>query len=108
GGGGNVGASACYGRLTPKQRVGCCAARRDDQEHLRIMKVLSSQIQYGVPLARYTSLGVGGPASALARAAHESHVEELVAWAKGRSLPVVVLGGGSNAVVSDAGIHGLV
>lgn len=72
------------------------------------MKVLSSQIQYGVPLARYTSLGVGGPASALARAAHESHVEELVAWAKGRSLPVVVLGGGSNAVVSDAGIHGLV
>jgi UDP-N-acetylmuramate dehydrogenase len=61
-----------------------------------------------VPLAPYTTLELGGPAEHLARIADRATLLEALAWAKTRALPVTVLGGGSNVVVSDRGIRGLV
>ncbi len=65
-------------------------------------------ISESVPLAPYTTLGVGGPARFLARARTEEHILDALDFARARSCPVFVLGGGSNIVVSDAGFPGLV
>ena len=66
------------------------------------------KIQENVPLAPFTTFGVGGPARWLVEAATESEIVDAVAWARERSLPVFVLGGGSNLLVSDSGFAGLV
>lgn len=64
--------------------------------------------EQNVPLAPLTTLGVGGPARFFLRATSESEILDAVAEAQRQSLPVFVLGGGSNLVVSDAGFPGLV
>jgi UDP-N-acetylmuramate dehydrogenase len=66
------------------------------------------KIEAQVPLAPRTTLGVGGPAAHYARVESEADLLEALAWASARELPVRVLGGGSNIVVSDAGFAGLV
>ena len=60
------------------------------------------------PLAPFTTLGIGGPALWFAEAASEEEIGEAVAWARERAMPLFVLGGGSNLLVSDAGFDGLV
>lgn len=64
--------------------------------------------QADVPLAPMTTLGVGGPARWFCEASTRTDVVEALAWAHERELPVVVLGGGSNVVIADAGVAGLV
>lgn len=61
-----------------------------------------------VSLARFTTLGVGGPARYLAQARDGRAVEQWVGWAHERGLPWLVLGSGSNVVVADSGYDGLV
>ena len=61
-----------------------------------------------VRLAPYTTLGLGGPARAFAEAATQADLVEIVAEADRSGEPVLVLGGGSNLVVSDVGFDGLV
>ncbi len=65
-------------------------------------------IRDGVPLAPFTTLELGGPARHFVEAPDEAAVTEALRWADGRRLPVAILGGGSNMVVSDAGFDGLV
>lgn len=60
------------------------------------------------PLARRTTLGVGGPADLLVVASEEEHVVRTLAAARATDLPVFVLGGGSNLLVGDLGIRGVV
>ncbi|MGH9605131.1 MAG: UDP-N-acetylmuramate dehydrogenase [Terracidiphilus sp.] len=60
------------------------------------------------PLAPFTTLGIGGPARWFAEVASEEEIAEAADWARRRGLPLFVLGGGSNLVVSDAGFDGLV
>jgi UDP-N-acetylmuramate dehydrogenase len=66
------------------------------------------RIEEGVQLARFTTLGTGGPARAFARPESEKEVEELLRWAKERSLGVAVVGLGSNLLAADAGVDALV
>jgi UDP-N-acetylmuramate dehydrogenase len=65
-------------------------------------------IRENVPLAPFTTLGVGGPASHYLRAATLEDVEAGEGWARSWALPLLVLGGGSNLVVADEGFPGLV
>lgn len=65
-------------------------------------------IQENVPLASLTTIGVGGPARFFAEATNTDEVREAIGFATSRSLPLFILGGGSNLVVSDAGWPGLV
>lgn len=53
-------------------------------------------------------MGVGGPARFFVEAADEATVLDALAWARQRGLPSRVLGGGSNLLVGDEGIEGLV
>ncbi len=61
-----------------------------------------------VPLAPLTTFKVGGPARYFAEPKTTAEVSEAVQFARFRSLPLFVLGGGSNLVVSDAGWPGVV
>ena len=65
-------------------------------------------IQENVPLAPLTTLRVGGKARFFVRAENIGDVEAAVAFARGRELPLFVLGGGSNLLVSDRGWDGMV
>lgn len=66
------------------------------------------QLQENVPLAPLTTLQVGGHAQYFVEALDVNEIREALAFAKLRNLPVFVLGGGSNLVVSDQGWPGLV
>jgi UDP-N-acetylmuramate dehydrogenase len=65
-------------------------------------------IEENKPLAPFTTLGIGGPARWFVEAASEDDIVAAAAWARERALPLFVLGGGSNLLVSDAGFSGLV
>jgi UDP-N-acetylmuramate dehydrogenase len=65
-------------------------------------------LQENIPLAPLTTFKIGGPAKYLVEAATASEVQEAVMFARSRDLPLFILGGGSNLVVSDAGWPGLV
>lgn len=56
------------------------------------------------PLARHTSMGVGGPTPLLVWPRHAEQLERLTRWMSGRDLPWRVLGGGTNLLVGEAGV----
>ncbi len=66
------------------------------------------QIEQNIPLAPFTTLRIGGPARFFASAHTEDDLLEAVRFARDQSLPLFVLGGGSNLVVPDEGYPGLV
>jgi len=61
-----------------------------------------------VPLAPLTTLETGGAARFLVEAGSEEDVHSALDFAQRRSCPVLILGGGSNILVSDRGFDGLV
>jgi UDP-N-acetylmuramate dehydrogenase len=61
-----------------------------------------------VLLAGLTTLGVGGPARRFLRASTEAELIAAVRDADGRGEPLLILGGGSNLVIADAGFPGTV
>lgn len=65
-------------------------------------------IARNVSLAKHTTFELGGPARYFVSAHSEEELRDALAFAKELSLPVFVLGGGSNLVVSDRGFPGLV
>jgi UDP-N-acetylmuramate dehydrogenase len=65
-------------------------------------------VQENIPLAPLTTFKLGGPARYFVEAASIAEVEEAVAFSHSRALPLFVLGGGSNLLVSDTGWPGLV
>lgn len=60
------------------------------------------------PLAKHTSLHIGGPAQYYVRVTSERDLVEAVRVAREHELPVFILGGGTNLLVADAGIRGVV
>ena len=65
-------------------------------------------LQRDCPMAACTTLRLGGPADLLAEPATEEELLRMLALAGERSVPVTVIGRGSNLLVRDGGIRGLV
>jgi UDP-N-acetylmuramate dehydrogenase len=65
-------------------------------------------IEEHVRLARFTTIGTGGPARAVARPRSVDELGHALAWARDRALPVATIGLGSNLLVADEGFDGLV
>lgn len=65
-------------------------------------------VQTNQPLARYTAFRIGGPADLLVTADNVQALRGAVLLAWECQVPCLVLGGGSNVLVSDAGVRGLV
>jgi UDP-N-acetylenolpyruvoylglucosamine reductase len=69
---------------------------------------LPSGVQSDFPLARLTTIRTGGNAEYFARPESVERLQQLLAWAAQNELPVAVVGSGSNLLVSDSGVPGLV
>jgi UDP-N-acetylenolpyruvoylglucosamine reductase len=66
------------------------------------------RVEERVPLARYTTLGTGGPARWFARPETVAQLEEALAFAAERDVGVAVVGLGSNLLAADQGVDRLV
>ncbi|HET9462091.1 MAG TPA: UDP-N-acetylmuramate dehydrogenase [Gaiellaceae bacterium] len=64
-------------------------------------------IEHGVPLARLTTIGTGGPARALARPRTLAELTEALRYAAGEGLEILVVGLGSNMLAADEGVEAL-
>lgn len=69
---------------------------------------LTAAVRFDAPLAEYTTFRVGGPADVLILPETIDQLAEAYAAAHQSALPVTLLGGGANVVVSDRGIRGVV
>jgi UDP-N-acetylenolpyruvoylglucosamine reductase len=72
------------------------------------MSELPAGIERDYPLARLTTIRTGGRAELFARAGSTQALEELLAWAQRAGVEVGVVGSGSNLLVADQGVRGLV
>ena len=66
------------------------------------------RLMRNAPMARYTTLHLGGPASLLACPDKPEQVQLLLKEAHALDVPVIIIGNGSNLLVKDGGIRGLV
>src|SRR3989344_765384 len=66
------------------------------------------QIDEHVPLAPKTTMRIGGRARYFAEPKTKEDVEEVVAFAQGKGLPLILLGGGSNTIFADGTIEAVV
>ncbi|HEY6605933.1 MAG TPA: UDP-N-acetylmuramate dehydrogenase [Gaiellaceae bacterium] len=66
------------------------------------------KLEERVRLARFTTIGTGGPARAFARPQSVTELREALRFAADRDLPVAVVGLGSNLLVADEGFDGIV
>lgn len=71
----------------------------------RLSSVFGDKLQTDVSLARYTAARVGGPADALVVVESLSELEESARKLWQLDIPFVILGGGSNVLISDAGVR---
>ncbi len=67
-----------------------------------------SGLQREYPLSRLTTIRTGGSAEFFARVGAIEELEQLLAWAAARRIEVGVVGSGSNLLIADAGVRGLV
>lgn len=74
----------------------------------KILRRLFPGAGIGEPLKRYTAWKIGGPADALLAPESADEVEEALGVAEENGVPVTVLGGGTNVLVRDGGVRGLV
>jgi UDP-N-acetylmuramate dehydrogenase len=65
-------------------------------------------VQRDYPLSRLTTIRTGGAAELFARVGSLEALERLIAWAEAEGLEVGVVGSGSNLLVADVGVRGLV
>ena len=70
--------------------------------------VSASRVGRNVPLSRFTTFRVGGPADWLVETVSSQEIVALLNAARRGRIAVTILGGGSNVLVSDAGVRGLV
>jgi UDP-N-acetylmuramate dehydrogenase len=68
----------------------------------------AGRVRRQVPLAPMTTFKVGGPADLFLETQSEAEIIEAVTIAHAGGMPVTLLGGGSNVLVADSGIRGLV
>ena len=69
---------------------------------------LNMEIKKNIPLAQYTTFRIGGAAKFFVEAKDEEEILGALKFAQKKNLPVFVLGGGSNILVSGQGFSGLV
>ena len=72
-----------------------------------LLRDIPAQKAFGKSLAPHTSLRVGGAVDALVRIDGLEVLKRLLAVANRHEIPLAVLGGGSNVLVRDAGIRGI-
>jgi UDP-N-acetylmuramate dehydrogenase len=73
-----------------------------------IARRIGVKAERAAPLAKLTTMRVGGPADLLVTAHNGFELRALIRFARARAIPLTLLGRGSNVVISDRGVRGLV
>ena len=71
-------------------------------------RVFTGEVRVHEPMSRHTTIGIGGPADIFATARTLDDLQALFEFCRKRSLPVTPLGDGSNVLMSDLGVRGVV
>ena len=79
-----------------------------EETHARLAEIPNLTVIAGAPLSRYTRFGIGGPADLYAETENAETFVAAMAAARSSSMEVMVIGGGTNLIVSDAGFRGIV
>jgi UDP-N-acetylmuramate dehydrogenase len=79
-----------------------------EETRVRLAEIPNLTVSEGVPLSRYTRFGIGGPADLYAETGNVEAFIAALAAARASGIPTMVIGGGTNLVVSDSGFRGIV
>ena len=74
----------------------------------RLRALVRGELRFEEPLKRHTTLQIGGPADALVYPADLDDLRKIIEFANAQHVPWMVLGWGSNVLVKDGGIRGIV
>lgn len=80
----------------------------DDGEKRALLELTEGRIRFDCAMAPLTTFKVGGPAEALLEASDVEDLRRVVAFLHDRSIPILVVGRGSNLLVRDRGVPGVV
>lgn len=75
---------------------------------IKSTETVNDILKYDVPLQRYTSFKTGGVAEIFAEPENISELKEVLQFCKSEGKEIFILGNGSNILVNDNGIHGMV
>ncbi|MCK4485562.1 MAG: UDP-N-acetylmuramate dehydrogenase [Desulfobacterales bacterium] len=67
-----------------------------------------AHVLFNEPMWRHTTFRIGGPVDALITVKTQQEIKDLAVWARDRGHPIMILGAGSNLLVRDGGVRGLV
>jgi UDP-N-acetylmuramate dehydrogenase len=70
--------------------------------------ITQPRLERDVPLAPFTTFGIGGPADLLATPRSADELANAVRWARAEGMPWFLLGLGANILIGDGGFRGLV
>ena len=73
-----------------------------------LIRLVSRPPLWDEPMSRYTSIGIGGPAECLIFPQTYSELQNILSLVKEESLPLFILGSGTNILIRDGGIKGIV
>jgi len=80
----------------------------DEYPHAWLVSNLGSSVSFNEPMAKHTSIRIGGPAEAYIVPENLQDLIRLVQWSVQHSISYLIIGNGTNLLVKDGGIKGLV
>ena len=75
---------------------------------LKTTNSIKEKIIFDEPMKKHTSFKIGGTADEFVKVTNEEELKKAIGYAKGKELPITIIGNGSNLLVQDKGIRGLV
>ena len=72
------------------------------------LHIPQERIFYEEPMKNHTSFKVGGPAEVFIKVENEQELQEIQTLTNNEKIPIVIIGNGSNILVTDKGIRGIV
>jgi UDP-N-acetylmuramate dehydrogenase len=81
--------------------------RMNEETRRKLGEVADRDIEFDVPMARYTTFRAGGKVAALCFAKNLPQLQDLISCLKEGGIPYLIIGKGSNLLVRDAGFEGV-
>ena len=81
---------------------------KKEKEQIQRLNISEEKILWNVPMKNYTTFKIGGEAECLIKIDDEKILQEILQFAKENNIPLTILGNGSNVVISDEGVEGIV
>ncbi len=79
-----------------------------ENQQTQLLSLCGEDVRFAEPMRRHTTLKIGGPADAYIEARDTNMLVAIVQWCLAEGIPMTTVGGGSNLLVRDGGIRGVV